>query len=163
MYATSASAQDMSCGAVKNGPGVPVINGNGEYVLHAFSQPCPETVAATPAPVEGLSISSDVAFDFDQAVIKPEFYSTLDNVADQMNANPNTSLSLVGHTDSIGTEDYNQGLSERRARAVAEYLETRGVAAGRLTESGDGELNPIADNSTAEGRAQNRRVVLTPT
>jgi OOP family OmpA-OmpF porin len=70
---------------------------------------------------------------------------------------------VVGHTDSSGAEAYNQQLSERRAAAVVKYLESKGISAGRLTASGAGENEPIADNATAEGRALNRRVVLTRT
>ena len=67
---------------------------------------------------------------------------------------------VVGHTDSSGSDAYNQKLSERRAQTVAGYLEGKGIAVGRLTASGAGESEPIADNKTKEGRAQNRRVVL---
>ena len=67
---------------------------------------------------------------------------------------------VEGHTDSEGDADYNLQLSERRAQAVADYLEAKGVAVGRLTAKGIGESQPMADNDTAEGRAQNRRVVL---
>jgi OOP family OmpA-OmpF porin len=67
---------------------------------------------------------------------------------------------VVGHTDSSGAEAYNQKLSERRAQAVADYLQAKGIATGRLTASGAGESQPIADNKTADGRALNRRVVL---
>ena len=67
---------------------------------------------------------------------------------------------VVGHTDSSGTEAYNQQLSERRAQTVADYLQAKGVAPGRLAASGAGESEPIADNATKEGRAENRRVVL---
>jgi OmpA-OmpF porin, OOP family len=66
-------------------------------------------------------------------------------------------VEVAGHTDSIGTEEYNQGLSERRAESVRAYLESKGISATRLTARGYGELQPIASNDTEEGRAQNRR------
>jgi outer membrane protein OmpA-like peptidoglycan-associated protein len=70
------------------------------------------------------------------------------------------SIRVVGHTDSVGTDAYNQGLSERRASSVVEYLLTQGLAPGKLTSEGKGESEPVADNETDEGRAQNRRVEL---
>ena len=70
---------------------------------------------------------------------------------------------MVGHTDSSGSEAYNQGLSERRAQSTVDYLATKGIDSSRLKASGAGESQPIADNKTKEGRAQNRRVVLSRT
>ena len=77
-----------------------------------------------------------------------------------MRENPAEQLALVGHTDAIGTEQYNEGLSQRRAQSVAEYLQQAGVPSGRLVTSGAGENQPIATNETPEGRAQNRRVEI---
>jgi outer membrane protein OmpA-like peptidoglycan-associated protein len=100
-------------------------------------------------------------FDFDSATLKPEMESALDDVAARIAASKGAeSLSIVGHTDSTGPEDYNQGLSERRAQAVADYLAGQGVDPARMTTSGMGESSPIADNGTREGRAQNRRVEI---
>ena len=88
--------------------------------------------------------------------------ATLDVAAEALRACPNIRTEVEGHTDSIGSEVYNQALSQRRADSVADYLVDHGVSSGRLEAKGFGESNPIADNSTEDGRAQNRRVELKP-
>jgi outer membrane protein OmpA-like peptidoglycan-associated protein len=107
-----------------------------------------------------LTMSSEVGFDFDSATIKPSFYSSLNKIADIMNRYPQTDIAVVGHTDSVGNPDYNLQLSLRRANAVADYLMTQGVARSRLSTEGRGQLEPIASNQTAAGRAENRRVEI---
>jgi len=84
----------------------------------------------------------------------------LDAGVEVLKENPGTSIQVAGYTDSVGTDAYNQGLSERRANAVLDYFVSHGIEASRLTAVGYGESNPVADNSTADGRAQNRRVEL---
>ncbi len=101
-----------------------------------------------------------INFDFDKAVIKSEFEGVLDAGVDVLKENPGTSVEVVGYTDSVGTDDYNLGLSERRANAVKDYFVSKGIDTSRLTATGRGEANPVADNATADGRAQNRRVEL---
>ena len=101
-----------------------------------------------------------VTFDFDKARLTPNAKLILDGVADTLLAAPDLKVEIGGHTDSFGPESYNQGLSERRAQAVLEYLVKRGVDAGRLSAKGYGESQPIASNETAEGRELNRRVEL---
>jgi OOP family OmpA-OmpF porin len=112
--------------------------------------------------IESITINLDVdEFDFDSATLKPEMEAALDDVAARVSASTgDETLSIVGHTDSTGPEAYNQGLSERRAQSVADYLAAQGVDSSRMTTSGMGETSPIADNSTREGRAQNRRVEI---
>lgn len=105
-------------------------------------------------------IPADVTFDFDSARIKPEFYSTLDGIARTLNDYPQSTIVIIGHTDSTGDASYNQTLSERRAESVAGYLVTRGVLDRRIQVGGAGETQPIASNATAEGRAMNRRVEM---
>ncbi len=105
-----------------------------------------------------LTMNSEVSFDFNSDRIKSTFYSPLNKMADVMSRYPRTQIVIVGHTDSVGSEQYNQDLSHRRAIAVADYLVSRGVAAPRLGTEGRGELEPIATNDTNAGRAQNRRV-----
>ena len=122
-------------------------------------------LAELEAPVEEalpdrISLSADVLFDFDKAEIKPEFTAEIDAAAELLLANPDVTVRIDGHTDSIGTEEYNQGLSERRAEAVAAYLEAAGVSRDRMTVAGFGETQPVASNDTAEGRALNRRVEI---
>jgi outer membrane protein OmpA-like peptidoglycan-associated protein len=112
-----------------------------------------------------LTLSSEVSFDTDSAAIKPSFRASLDKLGDVLLKHNKTRITVVGHTDSRGTEAYNQALSERRAQSVVNYFRDYGVAGGRLTAEGRGELAPRADNDTAGGRQLNRRVevFLTPT
>ncbi|MBW2658325.1 MAG: OmpA family protein [Deltaproteobacteria bacterium] len=102
-------------------------------------------------------------FDFDKAEVKSEFFPLLDNIAKIMSDNPKMTLQLEGHTDSVGSMEYNQGLSERRANAIKDSLVKRSmVDAKRLNTAGFGETKPITTNETEEGRAKNRRVDLKP-
>ena len=111
------------------------------------------------AAAEAVRVELDVKFDFDKAVVKEESYAEIKTVADFMNQYPQTTTTVEGHTDSIGTEAYNQELSERRANAVREVMVGQyGVAGERVSAVGEGESNPVADNATDEGRAINRRV-----
>ena len=124
---------------------------------------CPTTPAGDRVDTVGcsLTVRLEVFFDTASANIKPESYPDLDRVVDFMNSAVTSATGVVeGHTDSVGDEAYNQGLSQRRADAVRKYLVDKGVAAARLEAKGFGESQPVADNKTAEGRAQNRRVVL---
>jgi outer membrane protein OmpA-like peptidoglycan-associated protein len=108
-----------------------------------------------------LVMPSDVTFAVDKSDVQPQFTRVLDDVARTLNAYPQTTIDVVGHADSSGPDDYNQGLSERRASAVAGYLTGPGrVLQDRVFVAGMGERQPIADNDTAAGRAQNRRVEI---
>lgn len=107
-----------------------------------------------------VSVSSEASFDFDKAAIKPEFKPTLNKVAGVLRDDPNLRIRVIGHTDSVGSETYNQQLSERRARATGDYLISQGVAASQVTIEGRGESEPRTTNATPEGRAQNRRVEI---
>ena len=107
-----------------------------------------------------VSVSSEASFDFDKAAIRPEFKPTLDKVAKVLREDASVRIRVVGHTDSVGSESYNLQLSERRARATADYLISQGVSASQVTVEGKGESEPRADNATAAGRAQNRRVEI---
>jgi OmpA-OmpF porin, OOP family len=101
-----------------------------------------------------------VLFDTDKSVVKPEYYAEIQQVSDFMAKYPSTSTEIQGHTDSVGKEEYNLALSQRRADAVREVLITQfNISPSRLTAVGYGESNPIADNSTRQGRQENRRVV----
>ncbi len=105
-----------------------------------------------------LNIPGDVLFTTNQYQIKPAFYRTLNAVAQTMNQYPQTIVHVYGYTDSVGTANYNQGLSQRRANAAAQYLSAQGVDPQRMVIRGFGESHPRATNANAEGRAQNRRV-----
>jgi outer membrane protein OmpA-like peptidoglycan-associated protein len=107
-----------------------------------------------------LNMPSAITFGFNSSELNPAFYSVLDRVANVTSQNPQTMLEVAGHTDSIGSDAYNDQLSQRRAQAVANYLSSRGVNSNRLMTVGGGERYPVASNETEEGRAQNRRVEI---
>ncbi len=107
-----------------------------------------------------VTFPSDITFDVNSTHIYPGAYSMLDRVAEILNRYPQSYVDVIGHTDSTGSEAYNQRLSERRAEAVANYLKSRGVLPERITTYGMGESQPIASNATPEGRARNRRVEI---
>jgi outer membrane protein OmpA-like peptidoglycan-associated protein len=107
-----------------------------------------------------LTLDSEVSFDFAKADIKPAFRSSLDKLAALIMKYDRTVVHVVGHTDNIGSEAYNQGLSERRAASVHDYLVNYGVPPHRLRMEGRGMREPRADNSTEAGRQLNRRVEL---
>ncbi|MGN6277888.1 MAG: OmpA family protein [Sphingomonas sp.] len=107
-----------------------------------------------------LNMPSNVTFAYDSATVQPQFQATLDQVAQVLSQYNETYIDVYGHTDSTGSDAYNQQLSERRASSVASYLETRGVQAARVGTKGFGETQPIAPNDTEEGRAANRRVEI---
>jgi chitodextrinase len=106
-------------------------------------------------------IRGDLLFDFDKATLKPGAERLLAAGLQRMQNDPTLRADIVGHTDNVGTEAYNMGLSKRRAEAVRNYLIAKGIAANRLSVSWKGESQPIAPNTTEEGRAQNRRVEVT--
>jgi len=134
----------------------------GLEVVEAPPAPAP-TPPAPAAPVyESSTISAKALFDFDRSDLKPEGMAELDNISDNINSKGAevVDVNVVGHTDSIGTEEYNQALSLRRATSVKDYLVGKGIDPGIIDVSGMGESSPVADNSTKEGRAQNRRVEI---
>ncbi len=107
-----------------------------------------------------LTMPSNVTFDFDSTRIRGEFQGTLTDVARTLGDYEQTYVDVVGHTDSTGSTTYNQGLSERRARSVADYISARGVIPPRINIGGYGETQPIASNAYEAGRQQNRRVEI---
>jgi OOP family OmpA-OmpF porin len=123
---------------------------------------CPGTPAGAKVNPMGCWVLGDLLFDFDKAVIKPAGYPELDKVLNVLNNNPNMKVVLQGHTDSIGTDAYNQQLSLKRAKAVKAYLLNKGISEGRLKCEGFGESQPAASNKTDFGRSLNRRVQLMP-
>jgi outer membrane protein OmpA-like peptidoglycan-associated protein len=108
-----------------------------------------------------LDMPGNVTFAFDSAKLNPQFGSVLDKVAATLVEYNKTVIQVAGHTDSTGSKAYNMKLSEERANSVKGYLETKGVPSARMVTIGAGPDYPVADNSTAEGRAQNRRVEIT--
>jgi outer membrane protein OmpA-like peptidoglycan-associated protein len=121
--------------------------------------PAPPVVAAAP-PMKKKIVLRGVNFDFDKADIRPDAVPILEEAAKTLQAESQLTVAVNGYTDAIGSEEYNQRLSERRANAVKAFLEKLGVAGSRLSARGFGKSNPVASNDTAEGRAQNRRVEL---
>lgn len=107
-----------------------------------------------------VSVSSEASFGFDRSDLRPEFKPTLNKVAGVLRDDPNVRITIIGFTDSIGSEEYNQRLSMRRAQATADYLVSQGVSQSQIMVQGLGEAEPRASNDTAEGRAQNRRVEI---
>lgn len=107
-----------------------------------------------------LRMPSGITFPVDRFDIQPQFQSTLNQVAQTLASYDQTYIDVLGHTDSTGSDAYNQSLSERRAQSVASYLSARGVAQARMGIRGYGEAQPIASNETEAGRAQNRRVEI---
>lgn len=107
-----------------------------------------------------LSMPSDITFDFDRAQVRREFMPRIDALARSLMSFPGMSVEIIGHADALGSDGYNQDLSERRARAVGARLIDDGVAFGRIGASGRGEWAPIASNADEWGRARNRRVEI---
>jgi OOP family OmpA-OmpF porin len=105
-----------------------------------------------------VALSGGVHFAFDSAQLTAKGRAILDELIPGLKANPGMKVTLAGHTCSIGSERYNQGLSERRAQSVYNYLAANGIAAERMTVFGYGEMRPAFSNDTEEGRAKNRRV-----
>lgn len=108
-----------------------------------------------------LDMPSGITFGFNSSDVNAQFYPVLDKVAATLNEYNQTTINVVGHTDSIGSEAVNQRLSEQRASSVAQYLQSRGVASQRLQTSGYGKTRPVDTNDTEAGRANNRRVEIT--
>lgn len=119
-----------------------------------------DVAAAPPSRPQQRIVLQGITFPFDSAEISEADAPLLDVAAEQLAANPDVRVRVVGHTDSVGADEYNQNLSERRASAVLGYLTKNGVAPTRLEASGAGESQPVASNDTSDGRAQNRRVEL---
>ena len=121
----------------------------------------PAKPAPKPAPVaEKVTLAADVLFDFDKAILKSEGKNKLDDLATKVTAINLEVVIAIGHTDSIGSDAYNQKLSVRRAESVKAYLVSKGVAPNRIYTEGKGEKQPVASNKTKDGRAKNRRVEI---
>ena len=128
--------------------------------------PAPPPVVAAPAPAPAppaatkVTYAADAFFDFDKSVIKPAGKAKLDDLVGKIKDINLEVIIAVGHTDSIGSDSYNQKLSVRRSEAVKAYLVSKGIEKNRVYTEGKGEKQPVADNKTAEGRAKNRRVEI---
>lgn len=118
-----------------------------------------EAPKPAPQPVKvAITIQAEALFDFDKSVLKPDGKKSIDEAIAKMKQVDVEMVIATGHTDSVGTDAYNQKLSERRATTVKEYMVSQGISAAKITMLGKGETQPVATNKTAEGRAKNRRV-----
>jgi len=127
----------------------------------APSAPASPAAPARPAPAsvrQAVVIQADALFDFDKSVLRPDGKKSIDDALAKLSGVDLEMVIATGHTDSVGTDAYNQKLSERRAAAVKDYLVTKGIPAAKITTIGKGESQPVATNKTAEGRQKNRRV-----
>ncbi|MES2532610.1 MAG: OmpA family protein [Pseudomonadota bacterium] len=131
----------------------------GPAVIAPAPAPAPVAPPAPPA-ASKVTFAADAFFDFDKSVLKPEGRAKLDDLVSKIRDVNLEVIIAVGHTDSIGSDAYNQRLSVRRAEAVKAYLVTKGIERNRVYTEGKGEKQPVADNKTAEGRAKNRRVEI---
>ena len=143
-------------------PPNPDLDGDG--VLNEHDK-CPNTRPGAVVDLDGCEVEAvieldGVYFDFDEATLKPEGMAVLNGAAALLQKHERVVVEVAGHTDSKGSDEYNQGLSERRANSVKDYLVRKGVKASRLSARGYGESRPVASNDTEEGRAENRRVEL---
>lgn len=107
-----------------------------------------------------VNVPGEVSFASGSSTVTPDLFPTLNKIATTLNAHPETRVTVVGYSDSVGGAEANRELSLRRAESVANYLGQRGVARSRMTVEGRGELDPVADNATEAGRAENRRVEM---
>ncbi len=107
-----------------------------------------------------VTVPNDITFDTDSATVRPALRADLVRVGQNLVNYPNSNVQIIGHTDSDGEASYNQGLSERRANAVADVIQANGVNYSRIVTIGRGENNPVASNLTPEGKSQNRRVEI---
>ncbi|NQD93564.1 OmpA family protein [Pseudomonas sp. CrR25] len=142
-------------------PGTPAntpVHHNGCPLKEYASAPAP--IEPEPyEPVETVRVELDVKFDFDKSVVKEGSQADIKSLADFMKQYPQTTTTVEGHTDSVGSDAYNQGLSERRANAVRDVLVNQhGIESSRVSSVGFGESRPVADNTSDSGRAINRRV-----
>ena len=140
------------------------LDDDGDGVVNRLDE-CPGTPEGTPVDRRGCEIKGDyvlkgVNFESNSDRLRPGATAILDQVVETLLKYPEINFEVQGHTDSDGAAAYNEGLSSRRAQTVHDYLASQGVDVSRMTVRGYGESQPIADNSTAEGKAQNRRVVL---
>ena len=139
-------------------PAAPVAAAPAAPGAPAVTPPAPAPLA--PPAASKVTYAADAFFDFDKYVLKPEGKAKLDDLVGKVKGVNLEVIIAVGHTDSIGTVEYNQKLSVRRAEAVKAYLVSKGIEKNRVYTEGKGKKQPVADNKTAEGRAKNRRVEI---
>ncbi len=164
--ATGSTARGAIIGAAVGGTAGAIIGNQMDQQADELDQELEnatvETVPGEDGNTAGIRITFDnaILFDFDSFALRSQARQDLMDLARSLNQYPNTDALVVGHTDSTGSEDYNQTLSERRANSVATFLAQQGITPGRMQISGMGESQPVASNATEAGRQQNRRVEI---
>jgi OOP family OmpA-OmpF porin len=143
-------------------PATAAVGCDGALVPAPPPAPVPPAAVVPPPPVAAskVTFAADAFFDFDKSVLKPEGRAKLDDLVSKIKGVNLEVIIAVGHTDSIGSDAYNQRLSVRRAESVKAYLVSKGIERNRVYTEGKGEKQPVADNRTKEGRAKNRRVEI---
>ncbi|TDP63010.1 outer membrane protein OmpA [Roseateles toxinivorans] len=158
---TPATAAADCDGAIKPAPKVVAPPPPPPPAPAPVAAPKPPAPVVPPAPVsEKVTFAADAFFDFDKSVLKTEAKAKLDDLVGKTGGINLEVIIAVGHTDSVGTDAYNQKLSVSRSEAVKAYLVSKGVEKNRVYTEGKGEKQPVADNKTSEGRAKNRRVEI---
>ena len=155
---SGSTAKGAIIGAVIGGAAGAIIGHQMDQAAKEIDQSVPGATVERVGEGVLVTFESGLLFPYDSDVLTSAARTNLTNLAQNMGKFPNTDLLIVGHTDSNGSNEYNQSLSERRARAAANYLISQGVSSGRIRTMGLGETEPKASNDTAEGQAQNRRV-----
>ncbi|MBX3657695.1 MAG: OmpA family protein [Ramlibacter sp.] len=161
---TPATAAANCDGAIKAAAAAPAPAPSAAPAPAPSAAPAPAPAAApkppAPAAATKVTYAADAFFDFDKSVLKPEGKAKLEDLTSKVKGINLEVIIAVGHTDSVGSDAYNQKLSVRRAEAVKAFLVSKGIEKNRVYTEGKGEKQPVADNKTAEGRAKNRRVEI---
>lgn len=155
--ATGSTARGAIIGAVVGGVAGAIIGNRMDKQARELEQNIPGATVTRVGEGIAVTFASGLLFDFDSDRVRSDARHNLDELARSIDKYPDTDLLIVGHTDAVGTDSYNQDLSERRAESAARYLESRGVRT-RVRTSGRGELEPIDTNDSDYGRQRNRRV-----
>jgi outer membrane protein OmpA-like peptidoglycan-associated protein len=154
------TAKGVIIGAVIGGVGGGIIGRQMDKQAGELAQKIPGATVERVGEGIQVTFESGLLYDFDSDRVRGDAGTNLRNLAASLDAYPNTDLLIVGHTDSDGSDSYNEDLSDRRARSAAEYLIAQGVERRRLGTTGRGEREPVASNDTESGRDRNRRVEL---
>ena len=157
---TGSTTRGAIIGAVVGGTIGAVIGHQMDQQAKELQQNIPGATVARVGEGIAVTFASGLLYDFDSDVVRPEAAQNLRSLAASLEKYPNTDLLIVGHTDAVGTGEYNQALSQRRATAAANFLAFEGVSSTRLQAVGRGETEPIATNDTEAGRQSNRRVEI---
>jgi outer membrane protein OmpA-like peptidoglycan-associated protein len=159
-HATGSTARGAIIGAAVGGGAGALIGRRMDRQAEQLTKVLPDAQVSRVGEGIAVTFESGILFPFDSDNLQPAGRDNLRRLAESLQDNPQTEIMLVGHTDAVGTDSYNEDLSLRRSRAAASYLSSQGVARGRLLTSGRGEMEPIASNDDESGRSRNRRVEI---